>query len=486
MSAPDPKTLAQRMVHLRLVTPAQLEECRHELGGGYGKEADDLLLLMERKGYLTTLQTDKLRRGDTIGYFLGNYRVLYKIASGSFGRVYRADEPGTGRVVAIKVLRQRWSDKPEAVELFEREGRVGMSLRHQNIVEILQVGKEPAMNQFYIVMEFVEGGNLRDMLAIRKRFTVAETLKLMEDVTSAMAYAYSRGVTHRDLKLTNILISSQNVAKVVDFGLAQIFSSKYIMDDDDVQVQRTVDYAGLEKATGAPNGDVRSDVYFLGCIAYEMLSGRPPLQPTRNKLERMRRERFMSVKPLRPDEIDGPPAVLRLLENMMAIDPEKRYQTPTQLLDAIRTLRRETGSAEGQNGVPVKVAPTIFVLESDTVLQDRLRDKLKKEGYRVLLASDPTRAVDRFQQNPYSVLIVDAETVGDDGVRAMNTILLRSRAISFRCHGMVIVADDHQRITKLLEPDQKVTILNRPLKLGDLMRKLHEVEPPPQQAEAGR
>src|SRR5205814_962240 len=119
-------------------------------------------------------------------------------------------------------LRKRWSEDPHKVEMFEREGRMGMSMHHPNIVRILAVNQNKPTGQYYIVMEFVEGGNLRDFLGIRKQLEVKEALRLLEECSAALAYAHTRGLTHRDLKPTNVLIASQGVAKLVDFGLAEI------------------------------------------------------------------------------------------------------------------------------------------------------------------------------------------------------------------------------------------------------------------------
>ncbi|MCI0455958.1 MAG: serine/threonine protein kinase, partial [Gemmataceae bacterium] len=334
----DASSIAQQLLRLHLVTDAQLQECWDELGPG--SEPEPLLRCLERKRYLTPYQSHKLLKGDLDGYFLGGHKILYKIASGSFGRVFRAEDPQTGRVVAIKVLRRRWSEDPHAVELFEREGRVGMSLRHPNIVEILNVSQDPATRQYFIVMEFVEGGNLRDILAIRKKLEPADALRIIEDAASGISYAYSRGVTHRDMKLTNILISSQGPAKLVDFGLAGLLRSLGRSEDDGL-VDRTVDYAGLEKATGVPAGDIRSDIYFLGCVLSEMLTGRPPLAMTKDPRARMHKQRFDNVTPLRRDEVTAPASVFHLVEAMMSLNPQHRYQTPSQLLEAIRAARRD-------------------------------------------------------------------------------------------------------------------------------------------------
>src|SRR5262249_37476897 len=290
--------LANQIVKLGLVTLPQMQEALEELGPT-ATDVEELLRILERRSLLTPYQSGKPAKGDVDGYFLGGYRLLYKIASGSFGRVFRADDPQTGRIVAIKVLRRRWSEDPHAIELFEREGKLGQTLQHPNIVEILTVNRDAATGQYYIVMEFVEGGNLREILGTRKKFEPAEALRLIEDAANGLAYAYARGITHRDMKLTNVLISAQGNAKLVDFGLAGIFSSFGRKEDD--PGDRTVDYAGLEKATGVKKGDVRSDIYFMGCVLYEILTGHSPLTMTRDKYARMNRHRFEDVPPMQKE-----------------------------------------------------------------------------------------------------------------------------------------------------------------------------------------
>lgn len=470
------KQMAQLIIKLRLATAAQVQDCLDDITDD-SKDPEPLLSMLSRHGLLTSLQIDKLLKGDMNGYYMGSYRMLYKIHSGTFGRVYRADDPSSGRVVAVKVLRQRWTDKPEVIQMFEREGRLGLSLRHPNIVEVLAVGKDDRSGQYYIVMEFVEGANLRDLLVIRKTFDTTETLKRLEDIAHALTYANSRGITHRDMKPTNVLISSSGMAKVTDYGLAQI-SARFITEEDKANQQRTVDYAGLERATDAPYGDVRSDIYFSGCVAYEMLTGRSPLAHTRNKHQRMAKDRFTNVLPLRVEEIKGPGAskVQRLINTMMELNPERRFQTPAQLLDAIQQARAETGgSTVGSH----TAHQTVFIAENDEKLQNVLREKLKKMGYRVLIASDPARAVDRFQQSPFNVLLVDIGTVGEEGITAVNQVLRKARVMNAPCHVIAIVSEDQDGVDSMVDMDliTQVSILRRPLKMHELTSKLMEIAP---------
>jgi serine/threonine protein kinase len=476
--------LTKQVIKLGLMNPSQLQECQ-AAAASVSENPEDLLRVMERKGYLTSLQIDKLQKGDTTGFFLGGYRLLYKIASGSFGRVFRGDDPRSGQVVAIKVLRRRWSDDPANVDLFEREGRVGMTLRHPGIVEILNIGRDLLTKQYFIVMEFVEGGNLRDLLVIRKKFEPREALRLMEDVASGLAFAYSRGVTHRDIKPSNILISSQGMAKLVDFGLAQIYASRARSfrlsdEDEEMHIQRTVDYAGLERLTGVKSGDVRSDIFFLGCVLYEMLTGRAPLPMTKDRNARMNPRRFENIPPMRPDEVSAPPSLFHLVENMMALDVAKRFQTPNHLLDAIKRVRAELeGDGDALATALKKAPPTIFVVEQDDRLQDAIRDKLKKAGYRVLMARDPARALERFHTQPFEGLIIDIGTVGPDGAKTFTEIMERARLRDVACCGILILSEEQQDLRTEIPQSKAITVLLRPLKMSQLVGRVEEMVPVP-------
>lgn len=476
MDTPDASALLQFAIKVGLLTPEQVQEAWDELGER-PRDPEPVLRVLERKGQLTPWQSHKLLKSDPDGYFLGGYRVLYKVASGSFGRVFRAEDRATGRVVAIKVLRRRWSEDKLRIELFDREGRLGQRLHHPNIVEILDVRQDPATGQYYIAMDFVEGGNLREILAIRKKLEPAEALRILEDAANGLAYAYSQGMTHRDMKLTNILISSQGTAKLVDFGLAKIYSGAVTKDEG--KVERTVDYAGLEKATGVGSNDVRSDIYFLGCVLYEMLSGRSPLVTTRDRHQRMQKQRFDNVPPLRPGEVNGPPSLFRLVETMMSLNPQHRYQTPSQLLDAIRTVRRELeGQGPDQDD---KARPRwVFVAESDERLQDAIREGFKELGYRVLIAGDPFRALDRFRQQPFDALVVDAGTTDEDGLLVFDRIMADAAIKQVRCPGILILNEDQADWKDRVKERPSVVVLTRPgVTLKTLCRQLRHMVPPP-------
>ncbi len=384
----------------------------------------------------------------------------------------------------MKVLRRRWSEDQQRIDLFIREGKVGLTLKHPNIVEVLAISQDTVTRQYYIVMEFVEGGNLREILKVSGKMDVPKALTIMEGATAGLAYAYSRGITHRDIKLTNVLVSSTGDAKLVDFGLAQMFA---IIGKESEQVDRTVDYAGLEKATNVKQGDVRSDIFFLGCVLFEMMTGRAPLEMSRDRHARMRKQRFEEVQFLKPGEIDASPAVYQLLETMLAFDPRRRYQTPAQLLDAVRSARRDLTAVHQAGPGSTSKPPTksIFVAESDPRLQDAMREKLKGGGYRVFIASDPARALDRFRQQPYDALIMDIATVGEEGLLVFERVVKEASDKRVPCAGIIVLKEDQAELAEQVEPRKNVAVMTMPIGISRLQKKLEELMNGPKQPPGG-
>jgi serine/threonine protein kinase len=498
----DSSFLTNMLLKTGLVSEPQIQEAWEEIGYRTN-DAEVLLQTLERKGFITPLQSSKVRKSEFTASSVGGYRLVYKIASGSFGRVYRAEDPHTGTVVAIKILRRRYSEDDHIIDLFEREGNLGLQLKHPNIVEVLGVSQDIVSKQYYIVMEFIEGGNLRDILQIRERHANAsappgpdlrmpgdrdkdsafrgldpkEALQIMEDAVHGLSHAFSRGVTHRDIKLTNVLISSQGQVKLVDFGLAGIFTRKGLEMEGQEKVDRTVDYAGLEKATGVKPGDVRSDIYFLGCILYEMLTGRSPLLLTRDPRQRSSQQRFSSVTPMSPDEVKGPAVLFQLVERMMSLDPKVRYQTPSQLLEAIKEVRLEIDSPGSIKEAKRTQARTVFVVERDPRLQDALRQKIKEMGFRVLISGDPGRALERFMQQPFDMIVMDAGATGEEGRFTFDSILNEATRKGVTCAGILIVNEDQKEWAERMPAAPNRVALIRPLSMKQVANALSALLP---------
>jgi serine/threonine protein kinase len=423
---------AQRAFDLNLLDERQLREVWGEIGTRQlsGEEFQQLLL---RRELLTNYQTERLLRGDRAGFFYGDYKVLYLIGTGTFARVYRASHKTTGEIVALKVLRRRFAEDPEQADRFHREGEMGATLRHPNIVPIMEVATEGAMH--YLVMKFIEGRNLREFIKTRKKFEPAEATRLVADIAAGLSYAFERGICHRDLKMSNVLVSSRGQAMLVDFGLAAADKSA---GDDAVANSpnpRTIDYAGLERATGVRKDDPRSDLYFLGCIYYHILTGQAPIYETKDRIQRLSKSRFEDVNPISKADPTIPRAITAVVNRAMELNPTERYQSPDEMLLDLKALMQRlpepyTPPAEDDEStakaadatVPAAPKRTLMFVESNVALQDIFRGRLKSNGYRVLVTADPDRALGRFADGAKAAdcVIFSTGELGTPALEAFN------------------------------------------------------------------
>jgi serine/threonine protein kinase len=483
----DASGIGQLAVKLGLVSDAHVQDCLLELEDKKAP-AESMVRLLERKGFLTPWQGNKMLKGDTDGYVLGGYRLLYKVASGSFGRVYRGDDPRTGQIVAVKVLRNKWTMDKQKVDLFMREGKLGLAIRHPNITSVLAVNQDSKTGQYFLVMEFIEGGNLRDLINIRKKLEIDEALRIMEDCAAGLQGAWQKNLTHRDIKPTNILISAQGEVKLVDFGLAEITQGGSVHlqrqseRDEDVAVDRTVDYAGLEKATNVKPGDVRSDIYFLGTVLYEMVTGQPLMPITKDRQARMAARRYQDVEDTLArtgPELGLPGPLQKLLAKMVSYEPKGRFQTPTELLEAIRMCRADLGgNSKLEARARTAAGPkTLFVVETSEKLKDAFREKFKANGFRVLLTIDPMMAVTRFQQQPYHALIIDARTIGEDAVVAFNRVLRDADSAGLDVGAILLVGEDQKSVARQAREHRHAAVMTYPVTMKQLIEKVVELTP---------
>ncbi len=454
------------LLRLRLLEPAQVRECRELLVRD--AEPTDLLEALERKNYLTSFQVQRLRNGEFEGLVLGNYKLLYRNASGSFARVYRGCSVVNGQMVGVKVLRERWSNDPDTVLLFQREGEIGLRLKHKNIVPIYEVGREGRIH--YITMEFVEGGNLRDFIKIRGRLEPAEACRYTLHMAEALAHALSQGVTHRDLKLTNVLLSSQGVAKLIDFGLAA--DDSVLKKVGEAGWAQALEYSTLEKHTGAPPNDPRSDLFFLGGILYELLAGTPPYPRTRSREERRDITRYQSIQPLARVAPKVPAPLVNIVERLQQIDPRARYQTPSQLIGDLRTIIRtlDVGLNHSDSSIALEeTVATVMCVEDRKKHQDWLREYLTRHGYRVLVLSDVERALGRLESNPPDCVVLMGAAIGDRILDAFSRATRIGRKMSVAC--VAVLSESQAELKGEMNGDSSsAQILVQPIQLRDLRK----------------
>ena len=208
-----------------------------------------------------------------IGKILGDrYEILEEIGSGGMAVVYKAKCRMLNRVVAVKVLKDEFKTDDAIVSKFNRESQAAASLTHPNIVSVYDVGRED--DNYYIVMELVEGQNLKDYIRENPKMDWRRALKYSMQICSAIAHAHRNGIIHRDIKPHNILISKDGNCKVVDFGIASMSKAKETQRINE-GIMGSVHYISPEVAKGKI-GDEKSDIYSLGVTMYELLTGVVP------------------------------------------------------------------------------------------------------------------------------------------------------------------------------------------------------------------
>jgi tRNA A-37 threonylcarbamoyl transferase component Bud32 len=266
--------------------------------------------------------------------------ILECLGRGGMGAVYKARQPRLDRLVALKILSPEKQDDPKFAERFEREARALARLSHPNIVTVYDFGQ--AQGKCYLLMEFVDGLTLRQLFHTRK-LAPAEALNIVPKICEALQYAHNEGIVHRDIKPENILLDKKGQVKIADFGIAKIIGQA--PKDGSLtgakDVVGTPHYMAPEQIEKPATVDHRADIYSLGVVFYEMLTGELPLgkfQPPSHKVQ----------VDVRLDEI-----VLRALEK----EPERRYQQASQVKTAVETISNSPGEPAAPAGASLKASP---------------------------------------------------------------------------------------------------------------------------------
>ena len=257
------------------------------------------------------------------------YQIQSKLGQGAFGSVYRAVRMATNQIVALKTIKPQLVREPKDLKRFFREAETGRQLVHPNITQIFDAGECRGVH--YIAMEFVDGSEVSKLIDQYGRLDVGYALRVVIQIANALQHATERGIVHRDIKPENIMITSQCVAKLVDFGLAKSFqqagSSGLTAPGEGMG---TLAYMPPEQLDNALNADQRSDIYSLGATLYHMLSGSRPFN------EKTTRSFIMKIlnnmpPPIRQVNPTVPQELSDIIERAMAKKPEDRYQHPGEM-----------------------------------------------------------------------------------------------------------------------------------------------------------
>jgi eukaryotic-like serine/threonine-protein kinase len=267
-----------------------------------------------------------------IGHLLGGrYEIIERIGGGGMALVYKAQDILLNRNVAVKVLRQQFVHDEEFIRRFRREAQSAASLSHSNVVSIYDVGQEDEIH--YIVMEYVEGKNLNEIIKERAPLQVDEAVRIASQICDALEHAHQNQIIHRDIKPHNILIGRNGRVKVTDFGIARAVTSTTITQTG--SVVGSVHYFSPEHAKGVVTGE-KSDLYSLGIVLYQMLTAQLPFlgeSPISVALKHLQEEfeEPRKINPLIPQSVEN------VILKSMRKNPEERYQSADEMLQDLET-----------------------------------------------------------------------------------------------------------------------------------------------------
>jgi serine/threonine protein kinase len=298
---------------------------------------------------------------------LNRYEILEKIGEGGMGVVYKAKCTLLNRFVAIKILKTELRDSEDFIARFKREANSIGSLSHPNIVSIYDVGVENNIN--FIVMEYINGETLKEIIKVNIKFAPLKALDIALQIAKALEYAHKNNIIHRDIKPDNILITKDNIVKLTDFGIAKVLDSVTITNFN--KIIGSVHYFSPEQAQGKPV-DFRTDIYALGVVMYEMVTGQVPFNgDTSISIAMM----HIQEPVISPKEIisDIPENINTVILKSMEKEPNKRFQTVNEITDILNAIK-ENPDLE-VNFVNKSIdSTTILINDSNTILSDTIID----------------------------------------------------------------------------------------------------------------
>ncbi len=354
------------------------------------------------------------------------YQIIKAIGEGGMANVYLAYDTILDRDVAVKVLRGDLANDEKFVRRFQREALAASSLTHPNIVEVYDVGEDHG--QYYIVMEYVEGRNLKDLIKKRGKLTLSEVIDIMLQITDGMSVAHDSYIIHRDIKPQNIMILENGLVKIMDFGIAMAMNSTQLTQTN--SVMGSVHYLPPEQANGK-GSTLQSDIYSMGIVMYELLTGKLPYKGD-NAVEIALKHLKEPLPSIREELPNIPQSVENIIIKATAKNPKNRYADAREMHNDLLTCLDESRENEEKIKLPYKEfsEEKVKAVKKEEVKENPKEDKKKvekKESSDEVLAKQITKN-DLKKQNKLLIVLASIFTFL---IVAITTIVLLIPALTY-------------------------------------------------------
>lgn len=478
--------LAEDWDGLASQTRSEMENC---------SDTGVLLPLLARHGLLTDYQAARVCAGDVFGLVLGNYRVVDRIGAGGMGVVFLGEHLRLRRRVAIKVLAVSPDLDSRLLRRFRGEMRAVAQLHHPHIVSAIDDGETPGRGPdepplHYFVMEYVPGQNLEETVAVRGPLSPDEACGVIYQAASALAEAHKHGLIHRDVKPSNIRLTPDGLAKLLDFGLVLRGHSRLT---EPGTVLGTLDYLAPEQARDASAVDARADVYGLGGALFWCLTGQKPFPEEGTFVEVLLRRLNQPPPSARARRPEVPAALDAVVARMMACHPDVRYPTAQAVMNALlRFLKSESpevlrrppadeprGERSSLGGAEAAhCLRRVLVVDDSATIRQFCAYTLEEEGIPCDQVADGAQALAAVRSKAYDLVLTDWMMPGMTGLELCRRlrdeppapnlkIILFSAEVTDDQVAEVLAAGADDYLTKQFSPVQLVARVKAALRLKD-------------------
>jgi serine/threonine protein kinase len=351
-------TFVDTLTTTRLLQPDQLHKVQKEFMSRI-RDSRAMAKELVQHGWLTVYQVNQIFQGKAKDLVLGPYRILDLLGEGGVAQVYRAYHSGKRLTVALKVVRKELLAHPEAVRQFQQETKTIAALDHPNIVQTLEA--DSIGGTYFLAMEYIEGLDLGKLVRLSGPLPLANACDYIRQAALGLQHAHERCLVHRDIKPANLFLvmppgsgaasdpqrslQLRSLVKILDWGLADMRlpaatgkqeAANTLMREETIG---TADYLAPEQAVDATNVDIRADIYSLGCAFYYLLTGAAPF-PGGSLLQKLLKHRETPPPPINEKRPEAPPALVAVVQKMLAKKPEDRHRTPASVAMALSSFAK--------------------------------------------------------------------------------------------------------------------------------------------------